>query len=147
MNRDKIWFIKIEDSVLGPFKIDDLQKMLDTGELTADDLIKQHDFGAYSRVDTFEMFRAGFAKNKARPFQEDLSIFMDQAGGGQATQTTMLRDSPEVKAEVKQAAIILKHAERDYLGKNRILRICGLICVFILAAIVIGYFAFQQGIV
>lgn len=112
MAGEKTWFIKIEDSVLGPFTVDNLQEMIRTGELSGDDLIKQDDFGAYSRADTFEAFLSEFSRRKMQPRQEELSIFMNQEGVRQATQTMVLKESPAVKAEVRQALKLEERAAR-----------------------------------
>jgi hypothetical protein len=145
MSGEKVWFIKIDDSALGPFVIDDLRKMLETEELTGEDLVKQHDFGAYSRVDTFEIFRADLARKKKRPGQEDLSIFIDQNTPAQKTQATVVNESAGVKAEVKHAAKVSKESERKQLEKKSAPHLAAVLCVLFFIVFTIVYLAFQGG--
>jgi cobalamin biosynthesis Mg chelatase CobN len=145
MPGDKTWFIKIEDSALGPFTVHDLQKMVQSGELNGDDMIKEHDTGAYSRADTFEFLRDDIAKKRKKSLRgEEISIFVDKPGSEQkAAQPETTKISTDAKLEVKKAAKLAKRAQREQKGGgSHIWLWVGLFLVVV--AIVVGFLVFQH---
>ena len=141
MSDVKIWFVKLEESIWGPFLMEDIRKMVETGELTGSDLVKQTDFGTYSRVDTFEMFRNELFKKTKEPQSDELSIFVDKSLAEQVTQTSVVSQSSEIKIELQQAEEIQKQAEREYAGmkiKNWI--VAGILVLILVAGMCVTYF-------